>query len=246
MKSGQAVRLVDSPLSMYRQIEAILRDQIVSGEFAEGDRMHTEAELSEIYGVSRPTVRQALQRLELEKLVYRERGRGTFVGSVPRVLPNVRYTLPIDDIAELADDIEVALQRKGTVKAPSLVYEALRLPPNTDVYFVIRTYSVRGRIIGANKAFVPLAFSHKLRPSDLTAHDITRAIAARNGLKPARSDRILEALLAEARFAEVLKTLPGAPLISVRCTSYDRNEVPFEHGHLLFRPDRCQIDLTHP
>src|SRR6516165_11916565 len=103
MKSGQAARLVDSPLSMYRQIEAILRDQIVSGEFAEGDRMHTEAELSEIYGVSRPTVRQALQRLELEKLVYRERGRGTFVGSVPRVLPNVRYTLPIDDIAELAD-----------------------------------------------------------------------------------------------------------------------------------------------
>jgi GntR family transcriptional regulator len=230
---------------MYRQIEAILRDQIASGEFAEGDRMHTEAELSEIYGVSRPTVRQALQRLELEKLVYRERGRGTFVGSVPRVLPNTRCTLSIDDLAELGDDIEVALQRKGTVKAPSFVYDALRLPPNTDVYFLIRTHSFRGRIIGAKKVFIPLAFAHKLRPSDLTARDTTRAIAARNRLKPARSDRTLEALLAEARFAEVLKTLPGAPLISVRCTSYDRNEVPFEHSHFLFRPDRCQFDLTH-
>ena len=79
---GSASRLaprLNRNFSLYHQIEAILLEQIVTGEFAPGTQLPTEKELCDLYHVSRPTVRQALVGLESQNLVRREQGRGTFV-----------------------------------------------------------------------------------------------------------------------------------------------------------------------
>src|SRR5262245_37982135 len=68
-----------SGIPLYRQLDAILRDQIAGGQLRPGDRIHPEAELCVQYGVSRATVRQALEALEGDGLIERTAGRGTFV-----------------------------------------------------------------------------------------------------------------------------------------------------------------------
>ena len=69
---------------IHHQITRLLRSQIASGEIHQGDKLPTEAELAKRYSVSRNTIREALRALELEKLIVRTRGRGTFVASVPK------------------------------------------------------------------------------------------------------------------------------------------------------------------
>jgi DNA-binding GntR family transcriptional regulator len=69
----------DSAVPLYLQVCDALRSEILAGEYQDGDRFHREADLIQRFGVARGTVRQALDLLEREGYLRRERGRGTFV-----------------------------------------------------------------------------------------------------------------------------------------------------------------------
>jgi len=60
-------------------------EQILAGNFKEGERLPTEHEISSAFNVSRPVVREALIRLQADGLIYARRGAGTFVRAVPSV-----------------------------------------------------------------------------------------------------------------------------------------------------------------
>lgn len=70
-----------SPMSLYYQLKTILAEKIHSGQWKVNDRIPTERELCDAYGVSRATVRLALGELENEGLLYRKQGKGTFVAA---------------------------------------------------------------------------------------------------------------------------------------------------------------------
>src|SRR4051794_38734699 len=72
-----------APTPLWFQIKERLRRSIAGGTLAAGDRLPTEHELMAMSGVSRTTVRAALQALENEGLVERVRGRGTYVRATP-------------------------------------------------------------------------------------------------------------------------------------------------------------------
>src|SRR3989442_12326795 len=69
----------NSPLPRYYQLKEILRERTRSGEWKPGDLIPSERELSEQYGISRMTARQAITDLVNEGVFYREQGKGTFV-----------------------------------------------------------------------------------------------------------------------------------------------------------------------
>ena len=68
-----------SPLPLYKQLEDSIVRAIGDGELEAGDKLPTEEELADQFGLSRPVVRQAYGALVGAKLVVRERGRGSFV-----------------------------------------------------------------------------------------------------------------------------------------------------------------------
>ena len=70
-----------SKLPLYQQLYDVLRGNITRGEWKPGDLIPAESELIEQYGVSRITVRQVLDMLVQEGLIYRQRGRGLVRGA---------------------------------------------------------------------------------------------------------------------------------------------------------------------
>lgn len=68
-----------SKIPLYYQLMDIIIEKIESGEFKPSDKLPSERVLVETYAVSRATVRQAIQELEMEGYVYKEHGKGTFV-----------------------------------------------------------------------------------------------------------------------------------------------------------------------
>jgi len=77
-------------LPRYKQIYENILEKIESGYYKEGDRLPSEKELSEQYGVSRITSKQALELLAAEKRVYRKAGLGTFVTNANEQIQNIR------------------------------------------------------------------------------------------------------------------------------------------------------------
>jgi len=80
-ENGKEMKLNEEDiLPLYKQLSETIGNDILSGEYPEGSRLPSEAELSKYYQVSRITVRAALKELAEADLVVRKQGKGTFVG----------------------------------------------------------------------------------------------------------------------------------------------------------------------
>jgi len=107
----------------YQAVAQALRDEIARGDFAEGRRLPTEAELGARWRVSRQTVRRAIQELVRDGLVFRVRGRGTYATAMPDHIRYLRSFGSIEDLLALSVDttMEVIepLERRSHVAAAS-------------------------------------------------------------------------------------------------------------------------------
>jgi GntR family transcriptional regulator len=72
---------IQRPGALYQQVAAVMREAILSGEFAPDSMLPSEAQLMTRYGVSRPTVRNAIAALRAEGLIDVRHGKGSFVRS---------------------------------------------------------------------------------------------------------------------------------------------------------------------
>lgn len=191
-KSQQGVRRADVPL--FRQIGAILREQAADGRLKPGDRIESEPELCAMFGVSRVTVRRALDLLERDGLIERTPGRGTFLRA-PQRQASKPATPWRAAIAEL-ERRESVLLRRGEGPAPDAVRAAFGLGAGAELEFDIRIF--------AQKNAPRVAVKRYFRPG-LAAPPAGCKLGA----------AWCEALLAEPRFAMMLKTPAGSALMSL-------------------------------
>jgi GntR family transcriptional regulator len=104
-----------NPPAAYEQLAADLREAIMSGRYSAEERLPTEAELVATSGFSRQTVRRAFQELANEGMIYRVRGRGTFV--LPHDSRYLRSFGNIPDLMSLALDTELRVIEPLHVRA---------------------------------------------------------------------------------------------------------------------------------
>lgn len=134
-----------------------LRSAIRSGEFAEGVRLPTEAQLSGRFGVSRPTVRAALRELETVSLVHTQHGVGTFVAERPTVTAGLER---LDSITESIRSMgrEPGMTYKASVLRPLLPDEAEKLGLSGDAQALElrRTILADGEIVAYSYDLMPV------------------------------------------------------------------------------------------
>ena len=107
----------NSPLPRYYQLKEIMRERVQSDEWKPGDLIPSERELSEKYGISRMTARQAITDLVNEGLFYREQGKGTFVSQRKITQQLIRLT-------GFTEDIKARGQKPGTRVLSALMFPA--------------------------------------------------------------------------------------------------------------------------
>ena len=195
----------------YARIVAHVERAIAAGELAPGDRLPAERELAAAHGVSRMTVRQALQTLESRGLLRRAIGRngGSFVAQ-----PKLERDL--GTFSGLSEQ----LRRQG-VEAGARVLSARAAHGSIEI--------VRVRLADGE----PLAL-------DLTG-SLYELLDEHFDAAPVRSVERIEPVLADAEEAEVLGLPAGAPLMLVDRTAYDAAGVVVEIARDVFRGDRTSI-----
>jgi DNA-binding GntR family transcriptional regulator len=225
----------------YKRLYRELRDALEGGEFREGRRMPTEAELCRRYGVSRHTVRQAFQDLVAEGLVYRVPGRGTFATSLSE---HGRYLRSIGTVEDLMtwSDTNVELLRPISFEDDQGVARLLGLPtPEVSVLVMRRYYD--GLPFALTRVYLSPELGKRLKEKDVFAHSVPNAtvIAAIEPLLPhpvAGASQEVTAEPAPADVAGMIGCSPGEPSLRVQRLYFDTRETPVELAVSHYHPKR--------
>jgi GntR family transcriptional regulator len=221
---------------LYRRIGEEIRAAVENGQLAPGQRLPSELELAERFGVTRMTIRQALDPLERTGLLVRRRGAGTFVAAhVPlmRVDRLVSFTAAVRT-AGLRLTTQVLEARSEPVHAEAV--EPLGIAPGSTVVRVSRLLVVDDLPTVVISSCVPAARAPGLESAPLPGGSLYAALRERYGLEAARAVQRVSATTADGATAQWLELEPGDPVLKVQRTAYDARREPFEHARAWVRP----------
>jgi GntR family transcriptional regulator len=229
-----------SPVPLYFQLSQQLEAAIEHGKLLPGTLLGNEIELAGRLGLSRPTVRQAIQALVDKGLLVRRRGVGTQV-----VHSQVRRPL---ELSSLYDDLEAAGQRPATqvievavVAATAEVAGALGMAEGAEVRLIERLRLTHGEPIAHLRNYLPLKPLDPT-PEELESTGMYRLMrAAGTTLHSARQS--IGARTATADEAALLSEPEGAPLLTMQRTAYDDTGQAVEYGSHLYRASRYTFEL---
>ena len=227
--------------SAYLQIEEELAEAIERGDVQPGRRLPPERELGTRFGVSRMTVRQAFDRLERRGLIVRRQGAGTFAAE-PRFRQSATVLRGFFD--ELAGQGALPTTRLLSVEerpAPPGLAHALELAAGETVYTIVRVRSAHGDPIVIERASFPSRIVPGLPDHDLEHGSIYRLMDRVYGARPVRASQTFEAIVADAREAELLDIEEGSPLMLVERTSWDGLGRAVELARDVHRADRSRF-----
>jgi GntR family transcriptional regulator len=211
---------------LYHQIEQSLRQQIESGELKPGYGL-SERELSERFGVSRMTARQALRE---DGLLHSERGRGTFV-------TEQKLNVQTRRLLGFTED----MRRRG-LKA-SLLMHQLHLDNGSEVWEISRLRLADRIPMAYETGFVPVRLCPRLKHAEVERGSLYRLLEQIYGVRLSRADEILTAECATREEAELLSIKPRAPALVVQRTVYAADGTPIEVVRSVYRGDRYQAAI---
>ncbi|WP_435613071.1 GntR family transcriptional regulator [Streptomyces sp. bgisy159] len=229
-----------SPVPLYYQLAQQLEAAIEHGALAPGNLLGNEMDLSTRLGLSRPTVRQAIQSLVDKGLLVRRRGVGTQV-----VHSQVRRPL---ELSSLYDDLEAAGQgpttqtlRNERIPAAADVAAALGVPQHSEIVVLERLRRTHGQPVACLCNYLPpdlldldttrlesTGLYRMMRAAGITLHSARQTIGARS---------------ATAGEAERLDEEAGAALLTMQRTAYDDTGRPVEYGTHIYRASRYAFDF---
>lgn len=210
----------------YLQIAEAIRREIRG----EGERIPSEHQLCALFNVSRPTIRQALDILVQEGLLYRHAGRGTFATPGPGGERKLRMIGSLDDMIALGEETWFKLVARDVVPLPANIARALRLPPGSQAYRVIGVRHADTGPFQHVTAWVPPAIGQALSDEDLSKTSLIGAIERHLGVPIKVLEQVADAALAPRGVAELLQVRPRTPLLLFERTYFAASGEPVEHA----------------
>jgi GntR family transcriptional regulator len=228
-----------------RRIYLLLSERITSGEFAPGARLPGEPALAAEHGVSRMTVRRALDQLAAAGLIERRPGVGTFIrnGGVVRAI-RAELSDVFAHLKEMGRRTGVRLLSFAYVTPPEAIARALGLEPGERTQRSVRVRLIDGLPFSWLTTHVPERIGYTYSEAELASVPLLELLE-RSGIIADRASQTIGATLAGPEVAEALDVEIGAPLLSLTRVVHDRSGSGVEHLHALYRPDRFsfQMDL---
>jgi GntR family transcriptional regulator len=234
-----------SPVPLYHQLKHALRLAIEGGQWRPGDQLPTEQALMERYGVSRITVRQALADLVAEGLLYRRRGKGTFVAAraAPIAETLTELTGHLEELRRQGLDPAVTMLWLEVKPMPAAVAAALERQEGAPGWSLRRLVQVDGAPLMVTDVYLPTDLNLKLDEPLVARVGLARLLEER-GYVPATGRQRIGAEPAPAQEAALLGLAPGEPVLRVIRVIYSATGTPLAWFKTLYRADRYEYDVV--
>lgn len=229
------------PIPLYFQIAQRIEKAILNGNLPAGARLENEVSLAERLGLSRPTVRRAIQDLVDKGLLVRRRGIGTQVvhGQVTR---GVELTSLYEDLSRSGQKPSTKILEYKTVKADSKIAEKLGIEIGSDVLYLRRLRFADNVAVSIMENWLPNEFLD-ISEVELNQHGLYQILRSRGVTIRVAKQRI-GARKASQRESAGLEIEKQAALLSMDRTAYDNSGRAVEFGHHCYRPDLYSFEVT--
>ena len=234
----------NSPVPYYYQLEQLLREKVENGKLKPGDALPSEAELCSTFIVSRTVVRQALNKLWQDGIVYKEKGKGTFVAKPKLQEKFIQRTYGFyQEMKERGLAVESKVLEHELLESPSGIRTLLKLSEGQKVVRTSRLRSVNKELVMFTTTYVRSDLCPGLEKEDLTNHSLYQLLWDKYGLKISYGHRTLEAVAASKYEADMLKVPRRSPLIYLESVSYLEDDTPIEYFEAWHRGDKCKFAI---
>jgi DNA-binding GntR family transcriptional regulator len=216
-----------SPVPLYHQAAQALEEAVLDQRLRSASKLPNEVDLARQLGISRPTMRAAIQELVNKGLVVRRRGVGTMIARAPLTRPSA--------LTSLYDDLK---KSGNTPKTKVLAFNAVQSSPEAETFLRIDSDTSAltfDRLRLADST--PVALMHnairadllEIKSEDLDHHGLYE-LFRRNGITPHSATQKVGAAKADAKEAKLLKIKQGDPLLTAVRFTYDVKGNPIEYG----------------
>ncbi|TVR01518.1 MAG: GntR family transcriptional regulator [Spirochaetaceae bacterium] len=228
------------PVPLYYQVKQHLRTFIA--QCSEGDPIPTEQELCSHFGVSRPTVRQAIVELVSEGHLIRSKGKGTFV-TKPKVQRSFFHVLQSfnDEMRTSGRNPTTEVLELCRMSAAGAIAAHLSLESGSDVYFLRRLRFADNRPLMVVNSFLPECIVPNLERHDFQQVGLHALLTSAYGLMLNRAVRAVEAVEMPAAESRLLQVRLGSPAHYVETTFFVQDDVPVEFAVAWYRGDASRF-----
>ncbi len=234
----------DGPRAIYLQVAERLAAE-VRHRYAPGDRLPPEPELAERFGVNRHTLRHAIDLLEVDGVLERRRGLGTFVLDPPLAYPLHAQARFSDNLAAAGRASSARLLGAQCEPAAREVAQALGLAEGNTVWRLTTLREVEAAPISLIEHYLPLAPFPGLAAA-YQGGSLHALLASRYGVVPVRRSTAIAATLPLAAVARHLRMAPHHPVLRLRTINADTaTGRPFEYAVSSLRADRLELLIDH-
>lgn len=232
-----------SPLPLYTQLRELLRERILDGTYRSGQRMPSEHEMVRAFGVSRITVRQALNDLQQEGVIFKIHGKGTFVSRAKAVQSLLCVEGFGEAMAGAGHETFSRVLGHRTVRAGKAVGARLRLAETDEVMEIRRLRYLDREPISLDVTYLPTELGRRLVREDLVRRDVFAILENDFALPLERADLRIEAIVADGALAGLLEVPEGAAVLRIERLTYTTGARPVDFEFLYYRGDAFQYSV---
>ncbi len=228
---------------LYQQIYDLLRSRIMDGTLALNDRLPAEQDLTKALGVSRITVKRAMNELAVAGLVRRQRGIGTVV-IYDVAAPTVKgsFETMIDGLTRMGVETEVQLLDCTVGTASPAISESLELKQVTSVQRIVRLRRLDGEPFSYLVTYIPYDIADGYDESQLASESLIKLLEEA-GHAPVEAEQTITATAAQLAVAANLGVAPGSPLLRIHRIMRDAAGRPVQDITAHYRADRFEYHM---
>ena len=226
----------------YAQLVRILLGQIAAGLFRPGDRLPSEAQLCERYGVSPMTVRRVINILAAQGMVTAEQGRGTFV----KPLELGTATFGLDSLQQLFREGQstVKLLEARINSATDRTARKLAIEAGDRTVFIRRLIFQGEEPMLLHREHVIYDPTRPIVESEMEVTALRGLFSGGGGLDLKRGDLTIEATMLTEEEATLVNSEVGVPAFRLEHIFYDFNDQPVSWGWFICSGDRLRFTAT--
>jgi GntR family transcriptional regulator len=231
----------DSMVPLYRQLARSVEEKIQDGSFPEGSRIPSEQEWIRRFGLSRITVRQAMEDLFRRNLIVRKQGLGTFV----------QKTVMTQDLGDLFAFYPTLVSRGLNPQTRIREYEFINPDPHVQeklglrsgekVLRFCRQYLLEPSLFLVIQMHIPRNLAENWTEKEAAEQNSLRLLQEKAGVRIQSSSLSIRASLASAKVSGWLKTPKGSPVLELQRLTYSLGKRPVEYAVLFFPGESYEL-----
>lgn len=232
------------PVPIYYQLQEHIKQLIESGQLQPGDMLPSEREYAKNYQISRMTVRQAITSLVNERLLYRIKGKGTFV-------TESKLEQNLQQLTSFTEDMKARNMRPSSrlisftiIPADRKLAAMLAIKESEQVYEIKRVRLAEGMPMALERSYIPVDLVPGLS-SEIVQHSLYQFIEEELQIKINGGSQVIEAAIANKEEVQQLHISENAPILLIQRYSRLENQTIVEFVKSSYRADRYtfMVDL---